>query len=112
MRIRLNGWQRIGIVLSVIWAIGGGVWGNSISIHEGDSALAILSPLRSRCYETHHGPRDWTQCEQDFDRDYSEAIKYHWHYAAVVAFVPILLAWLIVYAFISLWRWIRRGFNI
>jgi hypothetical protein len=24
---RLNGWQRIGIVLSVVWAIVGGLWG-------------------------------------------------------------------------------------
>jgi hypothetical protein len=28
----LNGWQRIGIVLSVLWAIVGFFWGNSIAI--------------------------------------------------------------------------------
>ena len=25
-RFRLNGWQRIGIVLSVLWVVVGGVW--------------------------------------------------------------------------------------
>jgi hypothetical protein len=37
MRVRLNGWQRIGIVLSVIWAIGGGLWGNAIAIRHGSA---------------------------------------------------------------------------
>jgi hypothetical protein len=36
---------------------------------------------------------------------------YHWYGASFVSLVPILLAWLIVYAFIGLWRWIRRGFT-
>jgi hypothetical protein len=103
--MRLNGWQRIGIVASVIWAIGGAIWGNNIGIHEGDWAVAMLS----HCYETHSG--DWTQCDQDFHRDYSVAIGNHWLYAAVFGLVPIPLGWLIVYGFVGLWRWIRRGFR-
>jgi hypothetical protein len=27
--VHLNGWQRIGIVLSVLWLIVGGLWGNN-----------------------------------------------------------------------------------
>jgi hypothetical protein len=34
MRVRLNGWQRIGIVLSVLWAIVGGLWGYHIATQE------------------------------------------------------------------------------
>jgi hypothetical protein len=39
MRVRLSGWQRVGIVLSVTWAIGGGMWGAYIGFRdEGDQA--------------------------------------------------------------------------
>ena len=27
---RLNGWQRIGVILSVLWIICGGFWGNDL----------------------------------------------------------------------------------
>jgi hypothetical protein len=105
MRIKLNGWQRVGIVLSIIWAIGGGLWGNDLGLQQGDWVVSRLV----RCYEAHSvNLMQW--CSSDFGRDYSEAIKYHLHYAVIVALVPIPLAWLVVYGFIGLWRRIRRGF--
>jgi hypothetical protein len=33
---KLNGWQRIGVVLSVAWALYGFYWGNDYGIHQGD----------------------------------------------------------------------------
>jgi hypothetical protein len=104
MHIRLNGWQRVGIVLSVIWAIGGGLWGNAIGIHQGDWAVEKLK----FCY-AHN--TEWAPCDVAFHMDYSTAIAGHWYVAAIVGLVPIPLGWLIVYALIGLWRWIRRGFN-
>ena len=32
----LNGWQRIGVVLSVVWAVTGAWWGSYIGTHELD----------------------------------------------------------------------------
>jgi hypothetical protein len=37
--LRLNGWQRIGVIASVLWAIGGAFWGNNIRLREGDWVL-------------------------------------------------------------------------
>jgi hypothetical protein len=51
MRVRLNGWQRIGIVLSVIWAIGGFFWGNSILI-DSASWRYKLSAINSETNDT------------------------------------------------------------
>jgi hypothetical protein len=104
MRIRLNGWQRIGIVLSVIWAIGGGIWGNNLGIHEGDWVIRRLEYCLAR--ETDPAP-----CHAEFDKYYPRAIATHWASAAIVGLVPIPLVWLMIYGLIGLWRWIRRGFT-
>jgi hypothetical protein len=42
MRVRLNGWQRIGIVLSVLWIIGAGLWANYQSIQQRTQSLEFL----------------------------------------------------------------------
>ena len=102
---RLNGWQRIGIVVSVLWAIGGGLWGNNIGIHEGDYATHALG----RCLD--EPGSDWKACEDVFNKDWPEAIKYHWYYAAFVGLVPIPIVWLMAYGILMLIRWIRKGFN-
>jgi hypothetical protein len=102
---RLNGWQRIGIILSVIWILVGGFWGNSIGIHEGDLEVTWLGI----CLKIH--PDDWAGCHRDFNKDFAEAIQYHWYYAAFLAFAPIPVAWWIVYGLVGLGRWVGRGFR-
>jgi hypothetical protein len=101
----LNGWQRIGIVLSVVWAIGGGLWGNSVAIRDG-SAPAIMR--YESCISVPNYDSDG--CSQALDKDYAAGVAGHWYAAAAVGLVPIPIAWLLAYALIGLVRWIRRGF--
>lgn len=105
--MRLNGWQRIGIVLSVIWFICGGLWGNSMGIHEGD----WVSRQYQFCLEHDAEPHmpSTAQCQARFDKDWPDAIKYHWWEGLIVATVPIPLGWLLAYGIIALSRWIWRG---
>lgn len=106
--MRLNGWQRIGIVLSVLWFFVGGFWGNGIGLHEGDWAMnAYIFCLD---HDTEPGMQTATQCSATFDKQWPEAIKYHWWEALIVAVVPIPIAWLLAYFGIWLFRWIRKGF--
>jgi hypothetical protein len=102
--VRLNGWQRIGIIASVIWAIGGGFWGNELGIEQGDWVVDALKV----CMDVH--PDDWPKCNQEFAKEYPEAIKYHWVNAAIFAFVPIVLGWLVAWGAVATVRWVRRGF--
>src|SRR5258708_6054607 len=102
---RLNGWQRIGIVLSVLWSLGGGLWGNNIGIHEGDTASAIYS----LCLENR--PNDWQGCSTEFTKNWTDAVQYHWWYAAILGLVPIPIVWGMVYGILGIIRWIRRGFK-
>jgi hypothetical protein len=38
--MRLNGWQRIGLVTSIVWFIAGGLWGNKIALDEAGARMA------------------------------------------------------------------------
>jgi hypothetical protein len=112
----LNGWQRIGIVLSVLWAIVGFFGGNSIAI---DALGSGVSASYARCLEQRSvqtdgsvpKDTDWKPCQVAFERDWGPAVKDHWSYAAASAFIPILIAWLVVYFFVALGRWIAAGFK-
>jgi hypothetical protein len=103
--MRLNGWQRIGIVASVLWVIGGGIWGNSLGLAPGE----YVAQAYEQCLLSSYSDRE--ACSARFERDWPEAIKYHWHLAAAFAFLPIPLAWLAVGGLVILVRWIRAGFT-
>ena len=105
MRFRLNGWQRIGVVVSIAWFIGGGFWGSGL-IEEQDGA-GVVAAYKS-CLESN---ADWAPCQQAFQRDWPVTMKYHWAETATFALVPIPAVWLFVYGLIAIWRWIARGFR-
>jgi hypothetical protein len=113
--MRLNGWQRIGIAASCLWAVGGAFLGNNIGLHEGDWVVdAYRHCLATRSVQPDGSvpaDTDWAPCRQAFDRDWPGAISIHWLYAAIVGLVSIPLGWLIVYGVIVLVRWIRAGFK-
>jgi hypothetical protein len=103
---RLNGWQRIGIVLSVVWVIGGGLWGNAIAIRDGGATAETEFGL---CLDKPN--HNYDACSQTFAKDYAKGVAGHWYAAAFIGLVPIPIAWLLVYGLIALVRWIRRGFQ-
>ena len=103
---RLNRWQRIGIVLSMLWAVVAGLWGNHIAIQEGGAIpiahykLCISQP-----------DYDDDQCSATFDEEYAVGVGDHWAFAAMAGLAPIPVAWLLVYIVVWTARWIRRGFQ-
>jgi hypothetical protein len=110
--MRLNGWQRIGIVASVIWAIGA-------PIYLDDGAVKHAHELFAQSYEHCRDipTNDPERCFQQASRLYDTVPRYSLTTPeqrvnfALAAFVPIVLAWLIAYALIYLVRWIRAGFK-
>ena len=98
MRGRLKGWQRTGIVLSVLWAIFGGWWGNA----------HIVSPMKdemNRCLVLHPANSDEVNCRKLYVPRVVES-KY---ITLAIALIPIPVAWLLVYIVVGAARWIRRG---
>ena len=99
-RFRLNGWQRMGIVLSVVWAIVGGIWGLNL----------VVDPIWAEWrFCITQQPVDWEGCRQS--RALQIAGPGKWYGAAIVGLTPIPIAWLIVYGIVGLVRWIRAGFQ-
>jgi len=98
--MKARGWRRIGIVLSVIWVIVGSFWGNTIGIHEGDFAKAKYDVCVRK------DQSDLAKCTADFETDYKRDTQNLWLYVAILAFVPILIAW----GCVAVVRWVRRGF--
>jgi hypothetical protein len=124
---RLNGWQRIGIVVLVFWAIGGAFWGYNIGYHEGGDVDQDFKQCRAGAqnwyenqYRIEGSPRyttkdligDWGKCKAEYDRANKDATSTGWLYAALLAVLPIPLAWFAVYKSIALLRWIREGFQM
>jgi hypothetical protein len=103
---RLNGWQRIGIVLSTLWLPVGWIWGNKIGMSQGD----YLIDAYSLCVNT-MTVQEMRDCKLTFDQNYPLAIQYHWWYTVTLALVPIISAWPFAYLVRFIVRWIRRGFN-
>ena len=99
--MRLNGWQRVGIVMAILWLIGGGLWGYMLGVQDGSLAATIYGT----CVDQHK-----QGCSEAYARDWAEFTKYRWYYTAFVGLVPIPLVWLAVNGIVGVTRWIRRGF--
>jgi len=74
--MRLNGWQRIGVIASAVWGIAGWLIGNSIGLHGGDLAESefadcIASPITTG-----------DACLAHFRTAYAAGIDGHWLTAA------------------------------
>ena len=96
---RLNRWQRIGIVLSSLWAIVGTIW-----------AQRVLFPtnLYSKCVDA--GVTDAAFCKRIYDAHIANAEKYQLGVTLIYAVAPVAIAWLLVYIVVWTVRWIR-GFQ-
>ncbi len=106
--MRLNGWQRIGIVASVVWALGTGYYQRNEDVK---SATALANLAYALCdYDNSH-LGDKRDCSLDFKQSFDLQIEGSWANVAMVSFVPIPLAWLAVYLAIRIWRWVRAGFK-
>jgi hypothetical protein len=115
----MGGWVRIGIVLSVLWILVGGFWGNNTAINDASKLTSAqvescvsANKARLRAQGDNSEPYDkiWTPCWAEHTKNYMTNVEGHWWAAAFVGLAPVPIAWLILYMLIGLYRWIRRGF--
>jgi len=112
-RFRLNGWQRIGVVLSCCWAIA--VCG--IFLAEKLSATA-KRPLTYEEVIKDPNFQGLPPIEQEkvlaalpeLAAQREMKARKDLLLGTLVVFVPILTAWLAVYAIIAIVKWVRKGF--
>jgi hypothetical protein len=93
---RLHGWQRIGIVLSILWLPAGALLG----------VVAAVAPYRV-CIRNSLNDIAW--CDMVYRDAFSP--EHLWSAAALFALTPIPVAWLLAYAALWAMRWVWRGFQ-
>lgn len=106
VQMRLNGWHRIGIVLSILWMIGGAVYERN---NQREFAGKIAQFDYSNCLDKQPAPgRD---CSKVIRESLEKWNKPDWGGVIYVAFAPIVAGWIVVYLFVGIFRWIRTGFR-
>src|SRR6266478_22638 len=111
--MKLNGWKRIGIVASVVWILGAGIYTYDSEI---DRASGFITSTHVAC-DSNLGDKTgdaWTEsfneCNKQADDSLALALTNARLEAALVAFAPVPLGWGFVYLILFLVRWIKRGF--
>jgi hypothetical protein len=113
---RLNGWQRIGVIASVLWILAAGSY---TYISEFAKVSNPYVPLYVQCLSDAHDNRTkdenayqeaLRQCQKDLNKSSAWASSEARIVAAFVALVPVILGWAVAYLALFLTRWVRRGF--
>ena len=104
---RLNMWQRLGIVASILWVIGSGVWENHV--YQQRHSAAVEQFIRA-CKQG-YPELSATEC---YVRGLAEVREPNMirHEFWFNAFVPIFLGWLSAYPLIWVTRWVLAGRQI
>ena len=109
---RLNGWQRIGVVLSVFWVISVGVWLLKERAYHADRSYTRAF---GSCYEY-----PFTETVEDCLGKAREHRKVVFESTsnvmpadfAVFAFVPVALGWGLTWGGVKIARWVIAGFRL
>lgn len=118
IRIKLNGWHRIGVILSVAWFFIGFIWAsNSQMTNAQDRTAFTQQECASVQNQIPAGPSYGNEFEKmghDCDRlahqTYEAAMANNVSSALLAGLIPIPIGWAIVYICLWLARWVRRGF--
>ena len=103
--------QRIGAVLSVLWFIGGGLWGNNLGIHDGDWIFDLYGTCLRSANDAANPYAANDACARDLTTrlDASPEGKHRLVGIFVVGVIPIIVAWIFAWVFIRASRWVMRG---
>lgn len=128
----LNGWQRLGVIASVLWLVGGFFGG--VAIYVGDQTAPVLAEYQlceavadqkqqnyyrqQAIAQESHAPfraadtldADYAKCLRDEGEQWNAAITGRWWVALGFAVVPLLLVWGFAWLCVRLYRWVRAGF--
>lgn len=113
----MNGWQRIGVVLSILWVI----TTLSYAIYEryaGDDSAKLLVEIviidaktgASRPLPPPHDPPTWDDIRPVNPQERLEPRLPIWRLGTVII-APLMLGWALVYLCLFVFRWIAAGFG-
>ncbi len=107
---KLNGWQRLGVILSIVWLLGSGIYINRLVTDSGMKSMVLVLNL---CLDSSasSGGQNTPSCTQKADDVYQDAVKNRYRDIAALTLIPLPIFWVLVYLAIFLYRWVCRGFK-
>lgn len=110
---KLNGWKRIGIIVSIVWILWCGIETYSSQI---DTRSDLIAVIHASCDNGLMGKTgdDWKvgfqKCDKEEDDSLALARKNALLMGAIFAFVPVPFGWGFIYLLLFLLRWVKHGF--
>jgi len=105
----MNGWKRLGTILSVTWFLAAGL---TTLVHKTEEAVRVGSEMTLQCegFYSPGGPHHSPDCDKYGMEVMRVGVSDARLEAALVAIIPIPLGWGFVYLVLFLVRWVRKGF--
>lgn len=108
MQKRLNGWQRIGLVISVLWLLLIGMWAAIECVQKGEQAYYFFETTKINLPVVNESKRLLTDEEV---RGYRIERHFRPERLIITMFISIALFWILVYVGVYVVRWIVAGFK-
>lgn len=104
----LNRWQRIGVIISVIWAVGAGISQRTSDI---DSANEFSRLSFSICAKSKdlQNDQDLGPCFKEMSKNFDIWIDGKWVNVIYASIIPIPIGWIAVLGLVKLFRWVKAG---
>ncbi len=102
--MKLNRWQRAGVVLSVLWALCAAYNERMSQVDTGQKAVQLDYEY---CIESE--PSVSKDCLAESKKNREFWMKPNWVNISFIAFAPILLGWILVFIIIRVYRWVKAG---
>ena len=109
--MRLNGWQKLGAALSIIWGVAAALYSHGEDV-KGAESFAKLSYGVCSNAKMLAEDADLSSCEAAKAKNVETWLKDSSSNAAVTALAPIPLGWLVGFILLYLWRIQRAGFRL
>ena len=103
--MRLNGWQRIGLVLSVLWALGAAMHERNKQVY---AAHELFQSQYRMCLEQADAVKN---CHDNVSLQVAMDDTAYWPDVAFYAFSPVIAGWLVVLITLRTFRWVSVGFS-
>ena len=103
--MKLNGWQRIGVVASVLWAIGAAIYERTSQV---STATEFYKNALSNCPIELYGA-----CSQKTTETYKSLLFFDSVKVADIVFVaigPVISGWILAYLTVKIVCWVKAGF--
>jgi hypothetical protein len=104
----LRVWQRLGVVATFLWVLGAGYTHYRIDTDSVAEQAQAQFQICSDVVEVHHA-NDFKACFNDARNKREAANRGLWSEVALAALAPPLVAWLLVYLTIVIFRWVWAG---